>query len=157
MLAARRRLPCPLRQDLDTSDYRVFDHPARVPWPVWHNRHFVVERFLPERDGDLYCLRTWTFLGDAYTHSRCWSPAPIIKARNVVRPEVLGEVPDELWRLRRELGFDYGKFDYVVHDGRVGLYDANRTPAARHLPGSVVEPNIHILAAGLGALMRTSP
>jgi len=31
---------------------------------------------------------------------------------------------------RRKLGFDYGKFDYVVHEGRAHLLDANRTPGA---------------------------
>ena len=36
--------------------------------------------------------------------------------------------------LRQELGFDYGKFDYVVHDGRPVLLDANKTTGAAGLP-----------------------
>jgi hypothetical protein len=29
---------------------------------------------------------------------------------------------------RSRLGFDYGKFDYVMHEGRAVLLDANSTP-----------------------------
>ena len=31
---------------------------------------------------------------------------------------------------RRDLGFDYGKFDYVIHEGRAILLDANSTPGS---------------------------
>ena len=30
--------------------------------------------------------------------------------------------------VRRELGFDYGRFDYVLHEGEVVLLDVNHTP-----------------------------
>jgi hypothetical protein len=30
---------------------------------------------------------------------------------------------------RRELGFDFGKLDFVLRDGKAVLLDANRTPA----------------------------
>ena len=37
--------------------------------------------------------------------------------------------PDEsIRKFRRDLGFDYGKFDYVVHEGETVLLDINPTP-----------------------------
>lgn len=150
----RRRLPWTLRGTLKTHDYRVYQDVAEVPRTVWHNPALVVEQFLPERDGALYCLRTWTFLGDAHTHSRSWSPDPVIKSRNVVRREVLHQVPDALWALRETLGFGYGKFDYVVHDGRVVLFDANRTPGLGDVPRAVIQPNARILAGGIRTYLR---
>ena len=37
---------------------------------------------------------------------------------------------NELRRIRAELGFDFGKFDYGVIGDEVILYDINRTPTA---------------------------
>ena len=37
-------------------------------------------------------------------------------------------VDDALVTIRKEMGFDYGKFDYVIHDEKVVLLDANHTP-----------------------------
>ena len=42
-------------------------------------------------------------------------------------------VPEALHTLRARLGIDYGKLDYVIHEGQVQLLDVNRTPTfARH-------------------------
>jgi hypothetical protein len=38
------------------------------------------------------------------------------------------DVPLELLEIRDRLGFDYGKIDYVVHQGKVHIIDANKTP-----------------------------
>jgi hypothetical protein len=35
--------------------------------------------------------------------------------------------------IREELGADFGKFDYVMHDGRAVLIDANKTPGGTGL------------------------
>lgn len=129
-------------------DYRIFPSSQAVPGAVWRNPRFVVERFLPERDGDLYCLRTWTFFGDRETNSISWSREPIVKATNVIRREASPEIPDELRRIRRELGFDYGKFDYVIHEGKPVLYDANRTPTVGNV-SKEFRPHIRPLAQGL--------
>ncbi len=45
----------------------------------------------------------------------------------------LASTPDAIRGLRRRLGIDYGKLDYVVHDGEVVLLDVNRTPAVSML------------------------
>jgi hypothetical protein len=50
--------------------------------------------------------------------------------------------------IRRELGFDYGKFDYGIVDGRVVLYDVNRTTGTADDPTCHAE-TIEILAPGI--------
>jgi hypothetical protein len=127
-VAAARRLPWTLTGMLGHLDYRIYDHPKLVPRAVWHNPRLVVEKFLPERKGELYCLRQHTFFGSREINTIAMSREPIVKAGSVVSREVLPEAPPALLELRRELGFDYGKFDYVMHEGSVVLFDANRTP-----------------------------
>ena len=51
----------------------------------------------------------------------------ISKAADVLKYEP-AEVPPELRAERERLGFDFGKFDFVMHDGEPILLDANRTP-----------------------------
>lgn len=147
--ALRGTLPWSLRGRIPTAEYRVFDAVRDVPWPVWRNRDLVVERFLPERDDGLYRLRTWIFLGDRESNSICWSPQPIVKSESVVRREPAPGVPEDLRALRRDLGFDFGKFDYAIVDGRTVLYDANRTPTVGAFPHVRCTPQIRHLAAGI--------
>jgi hypothetical protein len=150
----RDRLPWHCRGQMPTDGYRVFDSPRHVPMAVWFNPAFVVERFLPERSGDLFCLRTWVFFGNRQTHSRSFASEPIIKSGNVVRREVLGEVPEELQRVRRDMGFDFGKFDYGIVDGRVIVYDVNRTPMFGAISREDAMPRVKLLAEGLRGFLH---
>ena len=61
-------------------------------------------------------------------------------------------VPEELRQTRRQLGFDYGKFDYGVVNGEVVLYDANRTPGASS-DAAIHEQTIDVLSKGLLGLL----
>lgn len=115
------------RRILPTGAYRVFPRRRDVPEGVWANPNLVVERFLPERDGRWYCCRHWVFLGSREVQRFSFATDPVVKARDNVRP-LPDPVPPELRALRQRLGFDYGKFDYGIVDGRVVLYDVNRTP-----------------------------
>jgi hypothetical protein len=143
----RNRLPWSWRAKL--PEYRIFDSISNVPHAVWHNPDLVVERFLPERHDSFYCLRTWFFLGDKETNSISYSNQPIIKAGNVIRRENLDEVPEELRQIRRNMGFDYGKFDYALIDGKTVLYDVNWTPTFGGLPGEQALSSIRLLADGI--------
>ena len=125
-LTIARRLPWELTGMID--QYRVFDHPSLVPRAAWRNPLLVVEKFLPERQNGMYCLRQYTFFGTSEINTLVFSVDPIVKARNVTTRQVLPESPPGVRELRTMLGFDYGKFDYVLQDGRVVLFDANRTP-----------------------------
>lgn len=144
----RRVLPWHCRAYL--RRYRIFDRVSDVPFTVWLNPDLVAERFQPERHDRYYCLRTWVFLGELESNSLSYSEEPVVKGRNVVRRESVPTVPDELRAIRRRLGFDYGKFDYAIVDGRVVLYDANRTPTLGGT-GSEVSQNIAALADGIRA------
>jgi hypothetical protein len=53
-----------------------------------------------------------------------------VKSGNVVRREILQEAPQAVRDYRVKLGFDFGigTFDYVMHEGKPIVFDANRTP-----------------------------
>jgi hypothetical protein len=152
-LAMRRRLPWSMRNELETSRYKVFSSARDVPYLVWLNPGLVVERFLPEMREGFYCLRTWIFLGDRETNSVSYSQQPIVKSSNVVRREVVPDVPEELRQVRRNMGFDFGKFDYSIVDGRVVLYDTNSTPTLGAIPKEQYLPRAQHLAEGLKAFL----
>jgi hypothetical protein len=114
-------------------DYRSLDGMADVPASWWTRPELVIERFLPERDGDAYAVRNYQFLGDRWTCTRMLAPHPIVNGYTQTAVEDVDPHP-EIERIRREMGFDYGKFDYVVHDGEALLLDANKTTGAAGLP-----------------------
>ena len=149
----RNRLPWTWRSHLDTGDYRVFDRAAQLPRAVWFNRSLVVERFLPERRDGHFCLRSWVFLGDRETNAISYATEPVIKSHNVVRREPVAEVPEELRAVRRKLKFDFGKFDYGIVDGRVVLYDANRTPMFGAMRREDYWPRVQLLAEGIAGFL----
>jgi hypothetical protein len=76
----------------------------------------------------------------------------VIKSHSVLRREPISDVPVELRQVRRELGFDFGKFDYGIVDGRVVLYDVNRTPMFGTIGREQYWPRVQLLAEGLGVL-----
>lgn len=144
-LAARAAL----RRDPIAGEYRVFAGVEQVP-PSWlRSRHLVAERFRPEREGDLYCLRIYQFLGDRWSCSRIASPSPLVKAHNSVRVERIEPHPAVLaWR--EALGMDYGKLDYVMDGGEAVLLDANKTVgASAQMAGADLRAVRRHLAAGL--------
>jgi hypothetical protein len=63
---------------------------------------------------------------------RLLSPSPIIKGHPEFSEPV--DPPEELLEIRNRLGFDYGKFDYVMHKGKVHIIDANKTPGNPDVP-----------------------
>ena len=124
---AKRRLPWPISGMLRCEQYPIYDEPRLVPRPVWTNPQLVVEKFLPEREGDHYCLRQYVFLGPIEINTRSVSEDPRVKSRGVVRREILDSTPPAVRAFREQLGFDYGKFDYVMHEGEPIVFDVNRT------------------------------
>lgn len=134
---------------LPKKDYPVLDDISQVPRWVWDRSDLIVERFLPERDGDDYVLRCWLFFGAEEYSVKLFSRHPVVKVANIYRHEYLHEVPDSLREARRALGFDFGKFDYVLVDGQAVLLDVNKTPA---VAGSSRTPNLLRLATGLSGL-----
>ena len=127
--ALRRRLsrhPWRIRQSLPSSDYLILDSVSAVPEDVWDNPYLVVERFLPEREGALYVLRTLTFFGDRWICRRITSASPVVKSGNAVHAGEIEPHP-EAFATARRFGLDRGKVDYVLHDGEAVILDVNRT------------------------------
>ena len=125
----RERLLAREAQAPAASDvYEVYASIAEVPGDVWERADLVVEKFLPERDGEAYCLRQYYFLGDAEAGYLMRSREPMVKGESALSMAP-APVPPEIRELRRQLRFDYGKFDFVLRDGRAVLFDANRTPS----------------------------
>jgi hypothetical protein len=115
------------RKLLRRHSYRIYPSIADVPRRAFHDPRLVVERFIPEREGDGYCIRVYQFLGDRHSCTRLVCTDPIIKAGGNWKSHPMEPDPG-IEEIRRGLGFDYGKFDYVVHDGTVVLLDPNKTP-----------------------------
>lgn len=139
---------------LHPLEYPVFESAEKVPTEVWTNPNLVVERFLPERKDDFYCLRIWTFFGDRETHLLTFSKHKILKSTTIMHREKLGDVPDELREKRKELGFDFGKFDYVMVDGKAVLFDANRTPTLNAFTKQAAMPGLLELASGIDSFLK---
>ncbi len=108
------------------SDYHVYTRVSDVPAACFSDKRLVVEKFLPERDGEYYAMHSYYFLGDSTTCNRFWGVNPIVTADNAIDSE-REEPPAAIVELRRQLGFDYGKFDFVMHNGAPVLIDANKT------------------------------
>jgi hypothetical protein len=130
--------------------YTIYPRLERVPDRAWQDPRLVVERFMPEKDGEYFLLRVYSFCGSGTRNRICKAKRPIIRGRSIVDHWAGPEVPEELIAERERLGMDFGKFDYVVYEGRPILLDANKTPAGRAgLPREMFED----LAAGLPALL----
>ena len=65
-------------------------------------------------------------------------------------------MPDELRVVRAALGFDYGKFDFVLRNGKPILLDVNRTPTVPPNLSEVVRAQQGALAKGLDSLLARS-
>lgn len=135
--------------------YPIFDSAREVPPGVWSNRHLVVEKFVPERDGDFYVLRNVFFLGDQVHCHRMLSRSPNVRTVSSERIEPL-PVPADFESLRARSGLEYGKLDYIQHEGRSILIDATRTPcfsrpaAERRMVAATIAPGLEAMLAAHG-------
>jgi len=128
--------------------YLVYNNMAEVPPGVFNNRALVVERLLPEKQGNLYFVRHYIFLGDHARSIRMSGSTPILKSSNSTLVDEGLPVPEEVLKLRREMGMDYGKIDYTICNDQVIIIDVNRTPGAPASPARTASD----LAGGIWAL-----
>ncbi|MGH8107806.1 MAG: hypothetical protein ACREO1_03685 [Arenimonas sp.] len=111
------------------SDYCVFKSLSVVPEEYFSMPDVVIEKFLPEMDDGRYVIRNYQFLGDRGTATKVIGSEPMVKSRTEL--ESIEIEPDpQIIAIRHAMNFDYGKFDYVVRDGEVVLFDANKTTGA---------------------------
>lgn len=133
-------------------EYPVYSSLAEVPAGAFKNRALVVERFLPEREGDQYFTRHYLCLGDHARSTRVAGSTPVLKrAQSTLIDEGL-PVPDQVLDLRRRLGLDYGKIDYTMHNGQVVILDVNLTPSGPGTPEGT-ERVVAALADGIWSLL----
>lgn len=140
-----------LAHQLPDRHYPVLPSLKKVPGWVWEDPGYIVERFMPERVDGLYALRGWMFLGSASYGWRLFSPEHMVKTASMVRFEYIDEPPPELWELKARTRFDFGKFDYVMHDGKPVVLDLNKTPS---LAGAGQSPRVRHLATGLKTFLE---
>lgn len=121
-------LDLPSDEIISTSNpYPILESLSEVPDEVWRNPGLVVEKFLPEHDAKGYWMQTWVFLGDQERCTRFQSDVPVLK-NACMHSHGPAVIPDSVRAERERLRFDYGKFDFVIHDGEAITLDANRTP-----------------------------
>jgi len=141
-----------LVESMESGSYPVFPSLASVPAGVFGNPNLVVEKFLPEREGTDYCLRYYYFFRDREINFLLKSRNMVVKGSNAHRCDEVPS-PPELHAIRQRLGIDFGKFDYVLRDGRVVLFDVNRTPSYSSLePRGLSGPVADRLAEGIESL-----
>ena len=114
-------------ENLNPDNYPVFERAARVPSGVWGNKNLVVEKFIPEREGELYCMHVCMIMGSYCATTRLYSSVPIIKGSSIIRSEVV-ETPKAIDDIRATFGLDYGKLDFVINKGHIEVLDINKTP-----------------------------
>jgi len=125
-LRAARAVASRLGATPSWRDYRIFERFADVPASVVENPALVVERFLPDIEDGLYRIHMYQFLGDGERCARLSSSEAVFKA-DTSSTAVVVEPHAAVRAWREELGPDYGKIDYTVHEGEVILLDANKT------------------------------
>lgn len=135
------------------DSYVVYDSLAAVPRGAFRNPALVVERFLPEREGDRFFIRHYLCLGDRRRSVRVAGSAPFLKRKASSLVDEGLPVPEAVLGLRRRLGLDYGKIDYTMHQGRPAILDVNRTPG---VPGAAdaTARTVGDLADGIWSLLR---
>ncbi|HNC46927.1 MAG TPA: hypothetical protein PLU80_22335, partial [Acidobacteriota bacterium] len=85
---------------------------------------------------------------------RLCAETPIVNANSRSEREIVEPHPDMI-ALRHRLKFDYGKFDYVIHNGQPVLLDANKTVGgAKKATGSIQQSNRKYRAAGIYSYFR---
>lgn len=106
--------------------YPVYDSAADIPGKIWKDRRYMVEKFLPEQEEGNYVLRYAYFFGKAEMGYRILGKNPILRwsGREV---EELSPIPPEVCAYREKIGLDYGKIDFVLHQGQAVILDVNKT------------------------------
>ncbi|MBL0211361.1 MAG: hypothetical protein IPQ13_10700 [Holophagaceae bacterium] len=137
-----------------TLDYKVFDRIEEVPEEDFDSPDLVVERFLPEMEDGLFHVRMYQFLGDRASCTRVGAQDPIVKSGNKVFSESVVPHPDIVAH-RHRLNFDYGKLDYVIHNGEAILLDLNKTTGTAPQTTPQIEAIRHNMAEGLYSYFGT--
>ena len=114
-------------------NYQICESAHSVPESWFYQNDIFIEKFLPELRDGLYCLRSYHFLGDKGACVLRKSNHPLVGASTTIGREEVAPHPT-IVELTRRMKFDFGKFDYVMHEGTPILLDTNKTPGAGKAP-----------------------
>lgn len=122
-----RKLTCPPVADFPggPTHYPVYHSLREVPVRYFRDRQYVVERFVPEREGSRYVLRHAYRLGSRYVAYRFTQEDPLVRSPKTYDAEI--PFPEEIRHYLIVEGMEYAKIDYVEHGGRVYILDVNKT------------------------------
>jgi len=137
----------------EPSGHLLFEDLHKVPVKWFERDDIVIQRFCPEYEKGFYHVRYYQFLGDRSTCERLSSHHPIVKDSSGVKRERV-DVHPEIERLRHELNFDYGKFDYVMHEGQPVLLDINKTTGSAKKVTPAIEAMRRHRAEGIYSYFR---
>jgi len=115
------------------NDYRIYDSVDSVPREWFNLNDVLIEKFIPEMHNGNYCQRVYHFLDNRGVCYFRRSNHPVVNPSRVVSREIVDVHPEIVARIKR-MNFDYGKFDYVMHEGKPVLLDANKTPGGGDNP-----------------------
>lgn len=107
-------------------NYPIYPDAISVPPQVWNDPMRVVEKFLPEREGIAYVVRWAYFCGKRHMAFRSVSAHPVVRWSSEDIDDPIG-IPQSIHTYRQQIGLDYGKIDYVEHEGRCLILDVNKT------------------------------
>ena len=150
---ARKLAPKHAKPWLIAPDYQIFADKSQVSDGIWTNRNLIVEKYLPEKQGDLFVLRIWTFMGSFERCNAYTTPEAIAKGKNVVGSFPCA-VPDEIRAERLRIGSDYGKYDFAITPDGPVLYDANKTPGYLHSRPDIMRQSGIDMATAMLDLIR---
>jgi len=109
--------------------YAVYASAKDVPEEFFADDDFIVERFVPERDGDYYCHRRYYFLGSVEVFQLWLGRQKICRGDTDGDEGIETEPSSELQAFRKSMAMDFGKIDYVHDDsGKPVILDVNTTP-----------------------------
>ena len=137
------------------KDYRIFSSLSEVP-DEYFSDDSVIQKFLPEKSGDEYVVREYYFLNDAEFLIADVAEKPVFSGGRTIEATT-GPAPVELQELRRKLNLEYGKIDYVLRDGKVIIFDANKTVGTLSEPTHVTRRTIDTLARGILSSFQNQP
>lgn len=106
-------------------DYRLYSSMKDVPDEILNCEELIVEKFLPEREGDNYRLRYYFFIGNVEVSANKLSDQPFCLTGSQTIDN--NPIPEKIREVRQRMGLDYGKIDYGFHEGKPVLYDVNRS------------------------------
>jgi hypothetical protein len=111
----------------DGPPYHIYPDARRVPPQLFGREDLVVQKFEPEMDGKLYCVRYMAVMGSYVQCMRLRSTQPVVNGETCLPDFESVEPHPDILAARERHGLDYGKIDYVVVDGRAILFDLNKT------------------------------